>query len=506
MLTIFGIVAKIVGAVYRIPLTNILGAEGIGIYQLVFSIYALLLAFTSAFVPTLLSKQIAEQKSLGRMDYAYAYFRHTLLVTVITSAVIAVALSFGCRAVASAQGNSDAYLGYAVIAPAIVLVALLSCFKGWFNGNMNLFPTAISIVLEQLVKLGAGLTLTVIFVKRGIAYGAAAALLGVTLAEVAALVFMVITFYFTKEKQVTRKIAISGIKIFKQAAPLTIGSVIMPMAAFLDSLLIVNLLMRGGELRSDALSQYGILTGAVYSVVNMPVIITLSIAVALIPVIARSKSNRDIFGIKQNGAFTLKLALVIALPCSLGLIALAPQIISILYPVLTAAQIKQAATLLAISSAGIIFLAITQIYSSLLQALDGAETAAINLLVSVTLRLGLMLLLIPRAGIYGAAVAGSLCYVISAALNSLSWIKLTGGNTNNVKKVVRVVSAGAIMLITVLALSAIIANNWIAITISVLFGGFAYLLMVLRFKVFTREELLLMPLSFITLRLSGDNH
>ncbi len=116
-----------------------------------------------------------------------------------------------------------------------------------------------------------------------------------------------------------------------------------------------------------------------------------------------------------------------------------------------------------------------------------------------------MLLLIPRGGIYGAAIAGSLCYAISALLNSLSWMRLTGGNRNSAKKVVRVVSAGAIMLIAVLGLSAFIANNWAAIAASVLFGGIAYLVLVLRFKVFTREELLLMPLSSITLKLSGDN-
>ena len=186
VLTIVSLAAKVVGALYRIPLTNIIGAEGVGLYQLIFGIYALALALTSAFSATLISRQVSSYLALGDESGARGYFFAATTESLLSSALVGAALFLFGERIASLQGAAGGGVGYRVIAPAVLLVAMLSALKGWFNGNMDLLPSAISIMVEQGVKLLFGISLAYLFRDRGAYVAAAAALGGVTLSELVA--------------------------------------------------------------------------------------------------------------------------------------------------------------------------------------------------------------------------------------------------------------------------------------------------------------------------------
>ena len=132
-LTVVSLLAKVVGALYRIPLTNIIGAEGVGLYQLIFSIYALALALTSAFSATLISRGVSARLAVGDESGAKGYFVTATAESVLSALVVASVLFFFGGRIAAAQGTSEGALGYRVIAPSVALVALLSAIKGWFN-------------------------------------------------------------------------------------------------------------------------------------------------------------------------------------------------------------------------------------------------------------------------------------------------------------------------------------------------------------------------------------
>ena len=499
MLTAVSLLAKVVGALYRIPLTNILGAEGVGLYQLIFGIYALALAVTSAFSSTLISRQVSSFLALGDRSGAKGYFVTATAESFLTALFAGgVLFLFGGR-IAAAQGATEGMLGYRVIAPAVVLVALLSALKGWFNGNMDLLPTSLSILIEQGVKLSVGILLASLFRARGTGVACAAALAGITLSEFIATAVLAILYLTKRERAPFMKVPLR--RVIREGLPLRLNGLILPAAVFLDSLLIVRLLGGYGLTRDEAVASYGIYSGAINSLVNFPVVVVISLAIAVIPLIARSKATRDIGTLKGKATLTVKLALVISLPAALALILLAPQVVGLLYPVFSAEEKRMAARLLAVGAGSVVFLSLTQIYSSLLQAIDRADVAAESLAISMLVRVILIVVLVPSMGILGIAVATLLAYALATTLVLLKWLQYTGRSENALKTLALITASGGIMVSAILAPVLLVGNPLWSLILSAIVGSVTYLVAVLKLKVFTLGELRSMPLSSITTKI-----
>lgn len=498
-LTVVTVLAKVVGALYRIPLTNVIGAEGVGVYQLVFSIYALAIALTSSFHTTLISRQVAAYRALDEGEKARGYFLTALLEGGVSALLVAGILFLFGEAIAGAQGAVGGGVGYRVISPAVLFVSFLSALKGWFNGNMRLAPTAASLLIEQTVKLGVGLSLAYLFRERGAAQAAAAALFGVTTAEAVAV--LVLAIVYLKNRGASGLSRVPFRTVFREGLPLRFGGVILPLAAFADSFLIVRLLFLFGVERSAGVATYGIYAGAVNSIVNFPVVLVLAVAVAIIPVISRSKAMRDVVSLKEKSTLTLKIALVISLPCALALLVLAPQAIRLLYPVFSAEETALAAQLLRISSASVVFLSLTQIYAALLQSIDRADVAAEALAVSVLVRVILLCVLVPRVGAIGIAVSGLVSYALTTVLDLVKWLQYTGRVKNAVKTLASVGLSGGIMVLAILAPAMFFENAMVSILTSAAIGSVIYFLIILRLHVFSCKELMSMPFSSITTKI-----
>ncbi|HHW89810.1 MAG TPA: oligosaccharide flippase family protein, partial [Clostridiales bacterium] len=151
VLGVCSFLAKLMGAIFRIPLTHILGAEGMGLYQMVFPLYALLLTISSGGLPSALSRIIAEKTTKGQTDLARKAFTTALITLTAFGAICALIILLFHRLIALAQGNSSAALSYIAIAPSIVFVAVISAFRGYFQGKQNMFPSALSQIIEQFV-------------------------------------------------------------------------------------------------------------------------------------------------------------------------------------------------------------------------------------------------------------------------------------------------------------------------------------------------------------------
>ena len=140
-------VSKLLGALYRIPLTNIIGGYGLGLYQMVFPVYAVLLDFSGASVPGALSKMISALDSEEKESKAYNYLQTSIRVFALLGIVFSILLAVFAKQISKLQGNQSAYLGYLFLSPAVFLVCFLSCFRGYFQGLMNMKPTAISQII-----------------------------------------------------------------------------------------------------------------------------------------------------------------------------------------------------------------------------------------------------------------------------------------------------------------------------------------------------------------------
>ena len=487
ILTAVSLLAKVIGALYRIPLTNVIGAEGVGLYQLVFSIYALSIAFTSAFTSTLISRGVSSLNAMGESGKARGYFRKATAESVLSAALAAAILFAFGEAIAAFQGAPEGGLGYRVIAPAVVLVAILSSLKGWFGGNLNLLPTALSIVIEQVVKLGAGISLALLFRGRGVATAAAAALGGVTISEAAATLALALTYLKKRGGGTIERVPLRS--VLKEGLPLRLNGLILPFAAFADGLLIVRLLMRYGLFRAQAISYYGIYSGAMGSIVNFPVVLVLSLAIAVIPLLSRAKATRDMLSLKEKSSLTVKLTIAVSLPFALALTVLAPQIVTLLYPVFTDEQAAVASALLSIGGGIVLFLSLTQIYASLLQAVDKADVAAESLAIAMLARVLLLLALVPRIGAIGIALSTLISYAIATLLNVLKWVAYTGRAKNALKTLASLTASGAIMILAILAPVLLLKSAILSLAVSAAVGSIVYFASVALFKVFSIGEL-----------------
>ena len=499
MLTVVTVIAKVVGALYRIPLTNIIGAEGVGVYQLVFGIYALAIAVTSAFHTSLISRQVAGLRAVGENAKAKGYFVTALAESAFSAFLVAGILFLFGENIALVQGVARGGVAYKVIAPAVLFVAFLSCLKGWFNGNMDLMPTAASLIIEQTVKLGVGITLAVLFRARGAVYAAAAALFGVTLSEAVAVLVLAILYLRRRERGELSRVPLRS--VIRDGAPLRFGGVILPLAAFADGMLVVRLLARYGMTAQVGVATYGIFSGAVNPIVNFPVVLVLSVAIAIIPVIARSKATRDMPSLKEKSGLTVKLALVVSLPCALAIAVLAPQAVRFLYPVFTPDEAVLAVTLLRIGAASVVFLSLTQIYASLLQSIDRADVAAEALAVSALVRVILLVVTVPRIGAAGIAVSTLVSYCLTTVLDLVKWLQYTGRAKNTLKTLASVGLSGGIMVLTILAPATLLRSSVLSLAVSAAVGSVTYLFIILRLHVFSPKELRSMPFSSITTRI-----
>lgn len=420
VLMLCSFVAKGIGAAYRLPLTNLLGAEGIGGYQLVFPVYALALALTSSAMPVLLARQIVKDAAFG-----YAVFRRSLVLMVVLGGAGTLAMAALAYPLALAQGYPSLATGYLVIAPAVLAVALSSAFRGWFSANLHVGVLSGAALAGQVVKL-SGLALAAWLAPRGTVYAVLGALAGVTLAEMATLAWCVAAYFVRGYRLGAPTVAVPMRPILQSAVPITACNLVMPVVAGIDSLLLVNLAVWSGAQRGAAVAQYGLLTGAVGTVTTLPVVLTLAFVTLIVPVVSRAVAARNVGAVRRSSLETVEMVLALALPCGVGLALLAPDVVRLLYPRLGEAEQAYAATLLRVAAAGVPVIALQQVFNALLQAVERSVTGAKQMAVGGAVKLVGNLALVPLWGMLGAAVASLLCYGMVLALHVVSYVRLTG--------------------------------------------------------------------------------
>ncbi len=408
MLTIGGVLAKIFSALYRIVLTRILGVDGIGLYQLVFPLYSLCVVLSSAGIPLAISKVIAKNK-----DADGAIIKKCLLLIIGVALLLSLALILFCKPLANLQGDGGIWICYVLLAPSIVVVGIASVLRGYFQGKQYYTPTAISNITEQLAKFVVGVGVCSALSRLSLMWSICGAMIAIIVSEVISLGVLLI--YLKKCKfsfKSTKKVALKP--IIKDVLPITITSAIMPIATFIDSLIVVNLLCLNFT-KAHSIYLYGLSTGAVGSLVGLPTIFSFALSSVILPnIVGRVGANSQY---KLN--FLIKLVLALTLPCVLLFIFAGKPILKILYGNIDGGGMIIATNLLAISSLGIIFLAIQQILSSGLQAAEKRRATIKNLLLAVVIKFIVEVVLMPikQINIYALAIGNVVCYFVAMVLN-----------------------------------------------------------------------------------------
>lgn len=495
------VVAKVIGALYRIPLTNVLGAEGMGMYQLVFPVFALFMVLSSAGVPTALSRIVAEKRALGEGVKKYLFA--SLAVLAVLSVISTVLVLTLARPLARWQGNEDVALGFQIIAPSIFFVGIIAGFRGWFQGEMYMLPTALSNIIEQVVKLGLGLFLAVYFKPYGLMWAVAGAFIGVTVSEVVTMIYLVITYIYRQRKHKTSDKMLTfdkkeGVRMFKIAFPIAIVAILMPLSNFFDSFIVVNLLKLNGMNTAEATAHYGLLSGPVTSLVNMPVVFIMSLAIAIVPSVSVSRAERDINSILFKSRLSLKLAYTIGIPSAVFMMVFSEEIITLLYSSLDTQAVKIASRLLTITAPNILIMSVMQIYVSLLQALDKTKWAVGGLGGAVVVKTLLMVILVRFIGINGAGVALLVMGIVALAVVNVYFLKLT--SMSLAIPVAFALFSGGVTALAIVVPKVYIVNDILALLVGFVLCYIMYFFLSILLGVMDKQEYSSIPMGKILLK------
>ena len=411
-----GLAAKAIGVVYRIPLANMLGGYGAGLYQMAYPLFCLMLTFSSVGIPAVVARAVAAECAAGRSGQSV--LRAALKLFALLGLGGAAMLGALALPVSALQGERALAQCYLALAPAVLFVALIAVLRGYWQGRGVMSPTALSEVVEQGVKVGAGLLFAARFPDPVSA--ARGALFAVTVSEAVALLFLLL-FPREKERFLRVRRTETGTLLFA-ALPVMASAALLPLSQMLDSVLIVRLLARH---TSRAVSLYGLFAGSALSLVNLPATLCSGLAAASVPSIAACFAGGEREKGRERAMTALLLCLGLALPCAVVLFAFAPLAVRLLYPALPAGDAALLVRLLRLSSVSAATLAAVDLLAACLTAMGLAKRAALSMLLAVLVKAGLQLLLVGNAsyGILGAAVAANGCYLVAFFLDLFYTVK-----------------------------------------------------------------------------------
>lgn len=439
ILGLAGLICKVVGVLYRIPLAAYIGGEGLGIYQKVFPSYNLLLTISSAGIPVAISRMVSHYITCRDPRSARRIFRVAAWALAALGLITTLLLIMLSGYLANQAGTASAQAGFIAIAPSLFLVCVMSAFRGYMQGHRNMLPTAVSQLIEQVGKVAVALPLAVIGMKKGgPAYGAAGALLGTSMAEAAALIYMMITHARTKrefaaiaqdESAAILSYNTIGKRLLSISVPITLGACIVPLAGLIDSFMLTDLMEAGGMDATEALVRYGLYSGMVITLINVPTALAMAMSTNLVPAIsaALAKGNRETAA--RESATGLRVAVVVGFPCSVGMSLLAKPLLYLFYSAsYTAAQLDVAASLLNVSAMTIVLFTVVQATSGILQGCGKQRIPMYTLMAGVVCKiiLNYVLVGIPGFDIHGAPIASLVCYTVSMVPNLYYVVKYTG--------------------------------------------------------------------------------
>ena len=429
ILTAAGIICRALGVLFRIPLSNIVGNYGIGLYQLVFPLYSLLLIISSAGIPVAISKMIARVRD--DPPACQKIFFNALISLLVIGTVVTLLFLALAQPLAYWQGNPEIFSLYLAIAPAVALVCVISAFRGYFQGLNNMVPTAVSQIVEQVVKVGVGLGLSFWLIQLSVVWAVFGAILAVSVSELVALVVLIV-IYLVKVKP-GRKTQPKPGKLFSWAvikrifvisAPIMAMSLAFPLVQLFDSFFVVNALRGNGI--DHATELYGIESGAVHTLINLPSVVGVALATVLLPMVSRFYKQERITEMKHKALPMVWLALGFGVVVTVVFCLLPEFILNLLYHRAFAGKPAELATgvlLLRIESCAVPLICLTQVTGSILQGIDRAAWPMWALIVGGAGKVGLELAGIHGWGIMAVSIANVVCYAVALAINLVAMIK-----------------------------------------------------------------------------------
>ena len=523
-------IVKIIGALYKIPLKMIIGDEGFSYFNTAYEIYSLLLLISTAGLPVAMSRMISQASSLGhskQVQKIYTTARNLFLTLGIAGTLF---MTLCCKWLAQVQGQPDAFYAIVCLGPCVLLICIMSTYRGFFQGHGNMIPTSVSQVLEAITKLivGIGLALWVIRQTGNIPQAAGAAILGVTISCVLSVFYLMRCFHkdyshLPESNEPAASSRTTAKQLLSIAIPITIGAAGLQLLTVLETGIYMDNvvgLLQGGRyegnvveaLRVQVLKNYpgisledlntkiaanlkGIYNMA-QTVYNLPVAFVAPITISIIPAITSHLTLQNNQGARGTAESAARITGLICMPCAAGLIVLSQPVMALLGGY-SGEKLVAAGTLMSILGVCIIFNSIVLLTNAIMQAYGHANLPVINMFIGGILKLAAVHMLTNNGsvGILGVPIGSFLCYLSITVLNLLTMRNCIPNSPSILKNLCRSALAAGIMGLIVYGVFTVLPTDsrLLHCIIPVMVGVAVYAIAAIKLKAITRADCLLLP-------------
>ncbi len=500
ILTMAGLMVKILGSVNRILLSRFLGGEGIGLYQMAYPVFLLMLSVSSAGIPIAISIIVSEKVAKGQFKAAEKVFKISLGLMVATGICFAMLLYFGAGWLVESGFVRDprAYYGLVALTPAVFFSTILASFRGYFQGYQMMEPPAVSQILEQFTRVVTMIALAYCLLPYGLEYAAAGAAFGAVPGAVTGLI--VLSFFYRRLRKNTggmpqlvqeenESVAAIAKRLALLALPVSCANIMVPVTSSIDMILVPNCLYASGYTVEEATTLFGYLTGMGMPLVMMATIVTQSLAAGIVPAISEAYTLGDRLTITKKSRTAMNICCLITMPAAAGLWVLAIPIAQMIY---NAPQAGEAIRHLAPSAC---LLGVHQVTTGMLQGIGKTAVPMWNMLLSAVVKIAaVMFLTVTPLNIVGAAWASNINFGLAALLNII--FLLRSGIGFDIKVLAKLAAATFLMaFMTDMAYNALNAafGNTAATFAAIIAAIIIYVVLLFVFKAVSRDDLEKIP-------------
>ena len=522
------VLVKLMGFLFKVPLNNIIGEDGFGYFNTAYDVYNVLLMISTTGLPVAMSRMISQAQTLGNHAQIKRIYRTSLYVFLTIGMVGSLGMLFFCRQLSvMVTTNENSWAAIAALAPCVLLICLVSAYRGFFQGQSNMTPTSVSQIFEAVTRLVVGLGLAWLVMKltgeaavraQGIVlasgetaqdYGdmtlaAGGAILGVTLGSLISVVYL--HHKFRQSNQIlslgggTAKSTRSTMKeLLSIAVPITLGSAGLQIINLFDTMIYMRRLtgaLQWTEKMAD--SAKGVYNFC-QTVFALPCSFIPTITIAVIPAITASLTRKDLAEVKATSESSVRTMALIAMPCAAGLFVMAEPVIRLLCSTYTEDKIQLAATMLAILGLTVIFNSLVLLLNAIMQAHGDVVTPVVNMLIGGIIKIIVNYILVgqPNLNIVGAPIGTFICYISITALDLIAMKRHISARPAIFKNIIRPGLASAIMGAATFMVYRVLSNaisSWkLACLLSLAFAVVLYAVLVVFLRCLTYEDCMLLP-------------
>ena len=507
ILTFGVVIMKILGAIYKIPLGNILGDDGYGYFNTAYNIYNVFLTLATAGLPVALSRMISEANTLGRPMQARRTFRVALVtftaIGLVGTAVLAafhVEFAVGMDAPKSAQS-------ILAVSPSVLLCCVLSAYRGYCQGNGNMKPTTVGQVLEVLAKVVVGFTLAYFLTAQGLGLPicSAGAIFGVSVGSLVALAYMFVykTRNYPSAVEGAADTPESSGRIFANlmriGIPITLGASVMSLFTLIDNKLVLSQLQNSAgfsEAVSDTL--WGVYSKTM-TLYNLPAAFITPLTISVVPSIAACVAAKKGLESCEIGESCVRIASIICMPMGIGLSVLSYPIVNVIYP----SSHESGGTLLLFLGIASIFVCLALISNAVLQAHGNEKYPVYSMIVGGLVKIGVNWVLVgnPDINIVGAPIGTICCYFVMCVMNYIFLCRCMERRPSLRRMLLRPLVSSLIMGAAALGVyslvSMVLGAGWMRMALAMMCGvGFAvvvYVVLIIVTRAVTLEDMKLIP-------------